>query len=138
MANPIIKNAYFHHIALKVKDFDASLRFYTEGLGFKCDAAWGEGDGRAVLLDIGDGGYIELFAGGKTAAVPEDTAGDFIHLAIGTDDPDGAFARAIEYGCKEKLAPFETGIPAEPAMPVRIAFVTGLDGEVLEFFKTIK
>jgi len=135
MANTVIRNAYFHHIGLKASDFDASLKFYTEGLGLSVSAAWGAGDERAVMLDIGDGGFIEVFAGGKKVSLPENTAGDYIHLAIGTDDTDGAFARAMKWGCAEVTAPFDVDIPSDPPIPVRIAFVKGPDGEVIEFFQ---
>ena len=62
--NQKIGGGGFHHIAMQVKDFDASLQFYTEGLGFTPTVAWGEGSQRAVMLDTGDGNYFELFAGG--------------------------------------------------------------------------
>ena len=33
--NKTISGGGFHHIAMRVRDFDASLKFYTEGLGFE-------------------------------------------------------------------------------------------------------
>lgn len=65
MSNHNISNAHFHHIALKASDFNRSLKFYTEGLGFTVFKTWGEEDSRAAMLDMGDGGYVELFAGGE-------------------------------------------------------------------------
>ena len=135
MPNTVISQARFHHIALRVTDFERSLRFYTEGLGMKAVLRWGEGDGAAAMLDIGDGGCIEMFAGGSPREIADDSAGWFFHLAIGTDDPDAAFRRAIEAGAKEKSAPGEAVIrDAGGSVPLRIAFVTGPDGEVIEFF----
>ena len=64
MANSIIHGASFHHVALKVNDFDASLAFY-KALGFEVFKYWGEGDSRAAMLDIGSGEYFEVFAGGS-------------------------------------------------------------------------
>ena len=56
MANEIIKGMGFHHVALKAVDFDAALKFYTEGLGMKFYTTWGEGNGKiamnAILKDI--------------------------------------------------------------------------------------
>lgn len=46
-------------------DFDASFKFYTEGLGMKFYTSWGEGNGKIAMLDLGDGGILELFAGGE-------------------------------------------------------------------------
>ena len=135
MSNSVISSAHFHHIALKVSDFERSLRFYTEGLGLTPILRWGEGDGSAVMLDIGDGGCIEMFAGGKSHPIEPDTSGWFFHLAIGTDDPDGAFRCAVEAGAREKNVPFDAVIPdAKGDVPLRIAFVYGPDGEIIEFF----
>lgn len=136
MANSIISNAHFHHIALKVSDFDRSLRFYTEGLGMNPILRWGEGESAAAMLDMGDGGCIEMFAGGKPHEIDPDASGCFFHLAIGTDDPDAAFARAIAYGTKEKNAPFDACIgDVHGDVPLHIAFVYGPDGEIIEFFQ---
>ena len=63
--NEIVKGMGFHHVALKAVDFDASFKFYTEGLGMKFYTSWGEGSGKIAMLDLGDGGILELFAGGE-------------------------------------------------------------------------
>lgn len=125
----------FHHVALKAGDFDRSLAFYTQGLGLPVRSAWGEGAHRAALLDLGSGGALELFAGGSPQEADLQTrAGAFLHLAIAAQDVDGAFQAALAAGAKPQQAPRDTVIPAQPPMPVRIAFVEGPDGEVLEFF----
>ncbi|MCL2494123.1 MAG: VOC family protein [Oscillospiraceae bacterium] len=132
--NEKIPGAGSHHIALASADFDRSLRFYTEGLGMRPAAAWGEGEKRAALLDIGDGSHIEIFANGSDAPQQNER---YVHFAIRTGDPDAAFANAIAAGAKEKMPPTTLEIPANPPMPVRIAFVYGPDGEVLEFFEEL-
>jgi len=71
--NEKIGGGGFHHVALKARDFDKSVKFYTEGLGFKQVLAWGEGDNRAVMLDTGEGNYMEIFAGGSSEPKPEGT-----------------------------------------------------------------
>ena len=134
MANLKIPGAGSHHLAVSAADFDRSLQFYTEGLGMEPIAFWGEGDSRAALLDIGDGSHIELFAGGTADAQVNEK---FMHFAIRTTDPDTAFANAIAAGAREKMPPTTLDIPADPPMPVRIAFVYGPDGEVLEFFREL-
>ena len=53
--NEVLGGGGLHHVAMRAKDFDASVRFYTEALGFKEAVRWGEADQRAVLLDTGDG-----------------------------------------------------------------------------------
>lgn len=137
--NSKIKNAGFHHIAVKATNFDKSYEFYTKGLGLFPAASWGEGETRAVMMNLGDGGCIELFAGGvaggETSNGYENIAGNWMHFAIKTDDSQGAFDAAILAGAICQKEPFEVTIPSNPPMPVKIAFVTGPDGEVIEFFE---
>ena len=121
-----------HHIAIRARDFDASVRLYTEGLGLARGLAWGEGDGRGLMLVTADGGAVELFAGGTDADEPE---GHFLHLAFTSADPDADYARALAAGATPMRPPYDHVIPTTPTpTPVRLAFVYGLDGEVLEFF----
>ena len=134
MANTRIPGAGSHHIAVSSADFDKSLKFYREGLGMEPVAFWGENEGRAALLDMGDGSHVELFANGTAQAQANERV---VHFAIRTTDPDRAFANAVAAGAREKMPPTTLEIPADPPMPVRIAFVFGPDGEVLEFFQTL-
>jgi len=134
MSNPKIPGAGSHHIAISTADFDQSIQFYTEGLGMRPVALWGENEGRAALLDIGDGTHVELFADGTVQAQQNEK---FVHFAIRTTDPDTAFANALAAGAAEKMPPTTLSIPSDPPLPVRIAFVFAPGGEVLEFFKTL-
>ncbi len=132
--NDIIKGMGFHHIALHASDFDRSLEFY-KALGLKEYVGWGEGDNRALMLDFGDGGYIELFAGSKTEN-PVDNR--YLHLALKADDVDTAFDTAIKAGATVKDAPCVVKIEgATRPLTLHVAFVYGPDGELLEFFKEV-
>jgi len=134
MANKVIPGLGFHHIALKAHDFEESLKFYTEGLGMQQVAAWGEGDGRIVMLDIGDGTILELFAGGAEHA----EVGRYMHLALKCDDVDAAFAAAVKAGAKPKMEPTTVPVASQPKpMTLRVAFVYGPSGEEVEFFKVV-
>ncbi|MGI6203627.1 MAG: VOC family protein [Eubacteriales bacterium] len=135
MANKVISGMGFHHIALKAHNFEESLKFYTEGLGMKPLAGWGEGDGRIQMLDIGDGTILELFAGGSEHA----ETGRYIHLAFCCDDVDAAFAAAVKAGAKVKTEPATVPLDSKPQpMTLRVAFVYGPSGEELEFFKVVE
>jgi glyoxylase I family protein len=123
----------FHHVALKVYDFDASMKFYQEGLGFTRAYGWGEGDSRAAMLDTGDGNYVELFAGGKKPGEPG--TGIIFHYAIRVADTDAAYARALAAGAAVQSAPNIVDIQGDRVVRVKIAFVYGPDGESIEFFE---
>ena len=116
-----------HHVALRVPNFDEALAFYTEALGLTVRARW-EG---AALLQLSDGGHLELFAG--TEPVPQ-THNGYYHMAYRVEDVDGALARAAQYG-----AP--TTIPAKNArigdLDIRCGFCQGPGGESIEFFKEL-
>ena len=40
--NRKIKGCGFHHVSMRVKDFDKSRKFYSEGLGFIERFSWGK------------------------------------------------------------------------------------------------
>jgi len=130
-----------HHIALRASDFDASLRFYTEGLGFRFAYSWGEGDKRIALLDAGDGNYLELFAGGQASPpIEQHAAGAVIHFALRVPDAAAAYQRALDAGAESHSAPRDVTLQGRTAqgehpVPVRIAFCKGPDGEIFEFFE---
>ena len=130
--NQTLGGGGFHHVAIRVRDFEASVRFYTQALGFVEKTRWGDGDKRGVMLDTGDGNYLEIFAG-ATGPAPE---GPIIHFAIRTTDTDAACARAKAAGAEVTIEPKDVDIPSTPhTVPVRLAFFKGPDGEVVELFQ---
>ena len=48
---------------------------------------------------------------------------------------DALLHKALEYGAKSKMEPASVVIEGNVSVPVRIAFVYGLAGEVIEFMK---
>ena len=129
--NNIIKGMGFHHIAPKTKDIEKSLLMY-KALGLSEVARWGEGEGRVVMLDVGDGGRIELFAnGGDEFSVN----GKWQHFALSVDDVDFAYNTALKAGFRSFMEPCVVSL--SPEMKINIAFVTGPDEEQLEFFKEV-
>ena len=125
----------FHHVALRVRDFEATLRLYQDGFGFVRRFGWGEGDRQAAMLDTGDGNYLEVFAGSKRPPGEDAPEGALLHLALRTADVDAAYARAVAAGARSQSAPQDVVIDGEFPVPTRLAFVIGLDGEVIEFFQ---
>jgi glyoxylase I family protein len=136
----------FHHVAIRARDFDATVRFYTEGLGFRVHygfAVPGRID-RAVFLDAGDGRYVEVFGSGSTVQSEgrrrhpdeEATEGALLHFCLRVADVDASYQRALAAGAVSRAAPRTAVLGAEPPTEVRIAFVEGLNGEVIEFLKS--
>lgn len=133
--NPVLPGCGFHHVAIRSWDFDKTVAFYTEAFGFRPKIGWGEKPDRAVMLDVGDGNYLEVFEGKTTEGhKPE---GAVIHFALRVKSCDDAVARARAAGALVTMEPKNVDIPSYPTgpTPVRIAFIKGPDGEHIEFFE---
>lgn len=134
MANETVKGMGFHHAALKCKDIEKSLQTY-KALGMREVARWGEGSGLVVMLDVGDGGRIELFANGSD---DYSVNGKWQHFALKVESVDEAYKTALEAGFSSMSEPRTVSVKASPKdMTIRIAFVTGNDSEQIEFFEEI-
>jgi len=131
----------FHHVAIRAIDFDATVKFYAEGLG--CSVRFefsvpGRID-RAVFLDMGDGRYIEVFGPGSTVQSegrrrqPDEgpTEGALLHFCFRVADVAAAYTRALAAGAVSRIAPVSA-----PVVGGEIAFVTGPNGEVIEFLRS--
>ncbi len=125
----------FHHVAIRSWDFDKTMTFYTDGLGFKLKIGWGEKPNRAMMLDTGDGNYFEVFEGKTTEG--DKPEGAVIHFALRVASCDQAVAAAVAAGAVVTMESKDVSIPSYPQgpTPIRIAFVKGPDGELIEFFE---
>jgi len=122
----------FHHIGLKCADIEKSIAMY-EALGMKEVMRWGEGEKLVVMLDIGDGGRIEMFANGSEEF---SSNGKWIHFALKVTDTVAAYQKALEVGFTSRMEPTVLPLVTKPEpTPIHIAFVCGPDGEQIEFFK---
>lgn len=133
--NDVIGGGGLHHIAMNARDFDGTVRFYTEGLGFRAAYAWGtlsaESDSRAVMLDMGDGNYLEVFSSQASHA----GNGAILHFALRSLDAEAAYHRALAAGAVSQVEPKTVAVPGQPPRDFRIAFVRGPEGETIEFFQ---
>ena len=48
----------FHHICVKTRDWDRTMSFYKDTLGFVEKITWRAAPQRAVMLNAGDGNYL--------------------------------------------------------------------------------
>lgn len=132
--NPVIGGRGFHHIGMAVSDFEKSMAFYTDLLGFGRSILCGEMGRRAIMLDCGGGNFIELFEGFERGAKPE---GVWVHLAMQTDDCLGAVQRLRGAGVRIESGPTDCPLPFYEGASVRIAFFRGPDGESIELYQQL-
>ena len=132
--NQKIPGCGFHHIAIRTNDWDKSIRFYCDGLGFAEKISWGASPTRAVMLDTGDGNYLEIFERDEAPTLSGEP--NLLHLCLRTDDCEAAFGTAVAAGAEVKTAPLVPGVFTEMGLQTKIAFVIGPDGEIIEFFES--
>jgi glyoxylase I family protein len=127
------KTTGIHHVAMSSNHFDETLKLYQDGLGLKVVHTWGK-EKRVAMLDTGDGSCIELFEETDTS-IP--AAGRWKHLALNSQNIEASYRRAIEAGAKPKMKPSFARILEATPTPVYMwfAFLTGFDGEEIEFIQ---
>jgi len=131
--SPLISG--FHHVCIKTRDWDRTLAFYCGTLGFKEKITWRAAPQRAVMLDTGDGNYLEVFEDLAYTAAPD---GAVIHFALRTTRLDEVAALVRATGAKITMEPKDVTIAttnAHAPVPIRIFFAEGPGGEVIEFFQ---
>ena len=130
-SNLKIRGSGLHHVAIEASDFDRSLRFYTEGLGFGNVLTFPEEGQTVAMLDAGDATWVELFSGGSG----EKPSVSILHLALRTGDCDEATERARDAGGTITQEPKDVVLEGDPPVPVRYSFCEGPDGEQIELFE---
>jgi lactoylglutathione lyase len=121
----------FVHTCLRVRDPEASARFY-EALGFEERGRLNFESAYNVYFGLpGDGDRLELTVNvGREE--PYDLGDGYNHFAITVGDLDGALGRLAEIGVKPEKPPYRPGDRDE--LP-RIAFVADPDGYRVELIE---
>ncbi len=98
-------------VALTTSDYDRLVRLYTTGLGLEPAQIWNNGQGRALIIDMGtatleifDEAQAELIDGievGRRVSGP-------VRLALRVPDLDAAIARLLANGATLVHAPVVT------------------------------
>ncbi len=127
----------FHHIALGVSDFERSLKFYTEIMGFKVSAEFPHPKDPSIkkiaMLDTGDGNHLEIIASPVEKPARSDL---FIHVAFRSENIDAVIAKVRLAGVEIVSEPQDIELATNPPSIIRNANIKGPDGEVLELFQS--
>ena len=116
------------HTNVRVRDIDASLRFY-EALGFERRGRLQFSGAYNIYLGLpGDGDTLELTVN-EGRDEPYDLGTGYGHVAIEVDDLDGLLAQLAEHGIEPEKPPYHPG-GREEVGP--ICFLADPDGYRIE------
>jgi glyoxylase I family protein len=134
--NSVHKVCGTHHIAVQTRDLEASLHLYRDVLGMNIVAELGSPERKIILLDIGDGSHMELFAPTAETPTADSPAPNdpVIHFALATTDTRSAIEHVRQAGYEVTMEPKEVEIVGRKAT---IAFFKGPNGEKIEFFQVL-
>ncbi|MBU9706367.1 VOC family protein [Paenibacillus sp. AK121] len=136
------------HVAIQARDYQATIAFYTEVLGFKRGHHWSLPSFRiqeaSMLISPDQRTCLEIFdndavipAQGKKAASEQDvTYGALLHFAFYVDNVDEIYQKALAHGAKTFVEPNQLTL-GEPPLVVTNALVHSPNGEVIEFIEDI-
>ena len=97
--------------AFTVKDFERSVKFYCDGLGIEPTAIWNNGDGHALVLDMGRA-TLELFDEAQAETIDSLEAGKRIsgqiRFALQVPDLHAAMEKLLAHGATLVHAPVMT------------------------------
>ena len=128
----------FLHTMIRVKDIDASLKFYTEVLDMELDHKKRLDDCWLYFLNDKEGScQIELTYNDETPENGYENGNAFGHFAFGVDDMDKATQKVKEMGYEYLWEPFELELKDEKGNSSKklIAFIKDPDGNEIELIQ---
>jgi len=125
------------HTMIRVNDFDASLRFYRDGLGMKVLMKFEVESRRvsAMFIGFGDfytGGVIELTRQWDVTQ-PYTHGTHYGHVSVGVPDVEAMVAKLESMGVEIETRPTKL----KPGAPL-VAFVKDPDGCSVELIQTLR
>ena len=114
------------HCGLYVPRLEESVQFYETVFGAE-NLGYFQASSRGCWLKLGKD-ILEIFESEDLGT------GCFKHIAIGCDDVDALYERALAFGGGALIAPKEAVLGLKEPVNVRLAFVTGINGEQIELF----
>ena len=133
--NPILGGGGFHHVCVKTRDWSRTMQFYKDVLGCTEKIAWRAEPQRSIMLETGDGNYMEVFEDLAYTPAPN---GSVFHFAFRTTRLDDVAQRVRDFGAKITIEPKDVTIATtngQGGVPIRIFFCEGPNGESIEFFQ---
>jgi lactoylglutathione lyase len=117
------------HVAYGVKDLDATLRFYCDGLGFTrlFDMKNEAGEVATVYLKVNEREFIEIFAKHED----QGPNGSYKHLCLHTDDIEKELAELSVRGINAE-GPVKKGMSGS-----LMAWLTDPDGNRIELMQLL-
>lgn len=118
----------FAHTCLRVRDPDASVRFYS-ALGFEPRGRLNFASAYNVYMGLPGGGDVLELTVNQGREEPYDIGAGYNHMAITVDDLDAVLARLEPLGVEPEKPPYRPGDRDD--LPL-IAFVADPDGYRIE------
>jgi len=88
-------------VALTVREYERSVKFYCDGLGIEPAAIWNNGDGHALILDMGKA-TLEVFDEAQAQTIDQLEAGQRVSgqiwFALQVPDLKSAMERLLVHG----------------------------------------
>ncbi len=88
-------------VAITTKDYDRLVKFYCDGLGIEPSAIWNNGQGRALVLNMGNA-TLEIFDEVQAETIDQLEAGQRIsgqiRFALQVPDLKSAMERLLAHG----------------------------------------
>ena len=158
--NPVLGIGGIHHVAIRTRDWERTLKFYQAVLGFRVKLAWQEVLGsmderlgakssrprnqRWAYLDSGDGTCIEVFEDANfnvpaPGTDPTNTPGSpIVHVGIRTSRLDYVWEAAQAFGGNLGDGPTAYTLhttSGQGPLVVRLCFIQGPSGEWIELIE---
>ena len=133
--NSILGGGGLHHAAVKTRDWDRTMSFYQQTLGFTVKIAWGAAPARAIYLDAGDGSCLEIFEDLSYHAAPN---GSIVHFCLRTTRIDSVCEAARVFGARITMEPKDATLDSTNGaglVPIRLCFFEGPSGELIELLQ---
>jgi len=123
------------HLGLRTTDYEATIQWYTEILGFRLLKKWTAGDLKLAYLAPAndDNFWLEIIQDGNPQpGAPQPILNGFQHFCIDVENVDQTLAALRHKNVKVVREPFNV-----PPIGKRCGFIIDLHGNVIEFAQDI-